>query len=109
MRGRSCAAEVALVTDFLFADDSKLETQNLLQLRPPALAVSQCSRAKCYKAVSGGTEVCLLWLVLIADRSPHANRSFLSFASLARVECCSSGGQMCLDSPRQYWKWLGDV
>lgn len=74
--------QLYLLSAFLFADDSKLKMQSQLQLPLPDFTVSQCSRAKCYKAISGGTKVCLLWLVLIADRSPHADRSFLPFATL---------------------------
>lgn len=78
-----------------------------LQLPPPDFTVSQGLRTKCYKAISGGTKICLLWLVLIADRSSHADRSFLSFARLAWAECCSSSVGTCLDSPRQYWNgWV---
>lgn len=61
--------------------------QSQLPLPLPDFTVSQCSRAKCYKAISGGTKVCLLWLVLIADRSPHADRSFLPFATLQVFRC----------------------
>lgn len=106
-RGRSCATEKALVTEsfcLLMTVNSK---RSLEQLPPSGLTVCRCSRAKCYKAISGGTEVCLLWLVPIADRSPYADSAFLSFASLAWAECHSSAVQTCLDSPRQYWNcWV---
>lgn len=63
--------------------------QSLLQVPPPGLTVPLCSRAKCYKAISGGTELnsrfdWFQWLI-----KPPGRQLFLSLASLPGAECHS--------------------
>lgn len=51
---------------FFFADNSKFKTQSVVQLPPSALTVClRCSGAKCHKAASGGTALCLLLMEVL--------------------------------------------
>lgn len=118
--------------DCLLADSSKTNSkQSLLQLPPPGLTVPLCSRAKCYKAVSGGTEF-LLWLVPMVDQAPKQTAPPLSCQSpwswvrllrpsdvfeLSQASSgiagwcsstwvsCSPASQLSTQKIKQSWKW----
>lgn len=106
VRGRNCAAEIALVS--LLADNSKFPTQSPEQLPPSTLTVPQVFQSQGSQshlrrrwsllALAG------FWLLIAV---PHAGNSFLSFASIAWGECHSSAKSDVFGLFSKHWNcWV---